>query len=434
MLIAVSILFALTGAFSLRLAGFNYIGQQPHPLAFPIGMQIFLVTVPGTLAIGLFGIPLLYDLQNEIAQSTMRYGVISTMTSIGILLWMLAVAFRTRFFVHVQYRKTETDISTLRVLTIASAFILVIKLVSVSEIPLLLALKGDVQGAAEAKVRILTNQDGITVFGLNYIFRSFTSVVYLISVSLVAYDPHNRAKRVVLFWNLPLMILNAVYDVQKYTLVLLMLLTFWVLYTRTGRFRYIIIGALLGLALSLLMFVVTLGYDFDPTLLQSTMYRLFVGQMEGMFYIYEFLRPSPDYAWLGLPLAPLFGVPQLDPAAEVVKILFPNAGDTWLNANTYYLAHAWTIFGPLSVLIGPVMVMLNLIVMLRLAQPLVRQAPQYYLPLLLWQLARLPLINIFTEFLYFKVALDFAVNLAFVWLVLQIAKRCTAYQSRLRSH
>ena len=264
----------------------------------------------------------------------------------------------------------------------------------------MLALKGDVQGAAEAKVRILTNQDGITVFGLNYIFRSFTSVVYLISVSLVAYDPHNRAKRVVLFWNLPLMILNAVYDVQKYTLVLLMLLTFWVLYTRTGRFRYIIIGALLGLALSLLMFVVTLGYDFDPTLLQSTMYRLFVGQMEGMFYIYEFLRPSPDYAWLGLPLAPLFGVPQLDPAAEVVKILFPNAGDTWLNANTYYLAHAWTIFGPLSVLIGPVMVMLNLIVMLRLAQPLVRQAPQYYLPLLLWQLARLPLINIFTEFNY----------------------------------
>lgn len=434
MVVAVSILFALTGALALRLAGFNYIGQQPHPLAFPIGMQLFLVTVPGTLAIGVFNIPLIYGLQNEITQSTMRYSVASTMISIGFLLWMLAVAFRTRFFVQMQYRKTEIDSTTLWVLTAASAFILLIKLATVSEIPLLLALKGDVQGAAEAKVRILTNQDGITIFGLNYIFRSFTSVVYLISVSLVAYDPHSRTKRAILLWNLPLMILNAVYDVQKYTLVLLLLLTFWVLYTRTGRLRYIVMGALLGSVLSLLMFVVTLGYDFDPTLLQSTLYRLFVGQMEGMFYIYEFLRPSPDYAWLGLPLASLFGVPQLDPAAEVVKILFPNAGDTWLNANTYYLAHAWTIFGPLSIVIGPVVVTLNLALILRLAQPFVRHAPQYYLPLLLWQLARLPLINIFTEFLYFKVALDFALNLASVWLVLQIAKHGMAFKSRLRSH
>jgi hypothetical protein len=132
-------------------------------------------------------------------------------------------------------------------------------------------------------------------------------------------------------------------------------------------------------------------------------------------------------------LAPLFGVPQLDPAAEVVKILFPTAGDTWLNANTYYLAHAWTIFGPLSVVIGPVFVMLNLMVVLRIAQPFVRYEPQYYLPLLLWQLARLPLINIFTEFLYFKVALDFTINLAFLWLMLKIAKHGT-FRSRLRLH
>lgn len=425
-IVALSILLALVGIVTLRLAGFNYLGTQPHPLAFPIGMQLFLVAIPGALAVGLFDMPLAYELQDEISASVMQYGVVSTMASIGILLLLLALVFRTRILVPLRYQPSEDYVQPLRWLTAISAVVLVIKLMSVSEIPLVLAIKGDVQGAAEAKVRILTNLEGVTTFGLNYIFRSYTSIVYLIALMGLAYDVGNKAKRKLLLWNLPLMLVNAVYDVQKYTLVLLILLTFWVYYTRAGRARYIVQGALLGVVLSILMFVITLGYDFDTELLKSTFYRLFVGQMEGMFFIYEFLKPDGDYGWLGMPLAGLFQLPQIDPAADVVQILFPTAGDTWLNANTYYLAHAWAIFGGASIVIAPLFVVLNLVLMLRIAQPLVRAEPAIYLPVALWQLARLPLVNIFTEFMYFKVALDFIFNIGFVWLIVS----CTRSQTQ----
>lgn len=424
-IVALSILLALVGIVALRLAGFNYLGTQPHPLAFPIGMQLLLVAIPGALAVGLFHVPLTYDLHEEISASVMQYGVVSTMASIGVLLLMLALVFRTRILVPLRYQPSDDFMGPLRWLTAISAVVLVVKLMAVSQIPLVLAIKGDVQGAAEAKVRILTNQEGVTAFGLNYIFRSYTSIIYLIALMGVAYDSGNKEKRKLLLWNLPLMVANAVYDVQKYTLVLLILLTFWVYYTRSGKARYILQGALVGVVLSILMFVVTLGYDFDTELLQSTFYRLFVGQMEGMFFIYEFLKPNADYGWLGMPLAGMFQLPQIDPAADVVQILFPTAGDTWLNANTYYLAHAWTIFGAASIIVAPLFVVLNLVLMLRIAQPLVRAEPAIYLPVVLWQLARLPLVNIFTEFMYFKVALDFILNLGFVWIIVSCVRSRT---------
>lgn len=404
-------------ALLLRLTGFRFSGINAHPLSLVILLQILFFTIPGTIAIGVFDFPMSFDMDLNISQDTKDYAVISTILSVVIFFLGLAFLFKSKMLASLNYRAQDEKLLTLKWLTLISAIIVVAKLVSVSEIPLLLALRGDVVGAGEAKVRILTNQEGITVFGINYVFRSFTSYIYLASVMLFSYDQKNKTKKAVFIANIPLALINSLYDIQKFTIVLLVVSTFWLFYIRNGEVKYLFRAGVLGLGLSASMFVVTLGYQFDVTLVQDTLLRIFVGQNEGMFYIYEFLVPDEKYLGLGLPLAGVFGIQQIDPAAEVIQILFPNAGDSWLNANSYYLAHAWTIFGAWSIILGPLFVLFNIVILLNIARPLIAKTPTIYYPIIFWLIIRLPIVNNYSDFLWFKVVLDVAINLGFVMAV-----------------
>ncbi|NMM06712.1 hypothetical protein [Polaromonas sp.] len=427
-LIGMLCLLLALSAFILKSAGFRFLGENAHPLSLVILLQILFFTLPGTIAIGVLDFPMSFDMDMDISQSAKEYAVISTILSIILFFLGLAFLFKSRILSPLYYRAQDEKISTLKWLTFVSLIILAIKLASISEIPLLLAFSGDIVAAGEAKVRILTNQEGITVFGLNYIFRSFTSYVYLASVMLLSYDPKNSVKRAIFIANIPLALINSLYDIQKFTIVLLVVSTFWLFYIRGGRAKYLIRGGLLGFGLSAVMFVITLGYEFDMALVQDTLLRIFAGQNEGMFYIYQFLTPDEKYLWLGMPLAGLFGLQQIDPAAEVVQILFPTAGDAWLNANTYYLAHAWTIFGTWSIILGPLFVLFNITVVLNIARPFVAKNPTIYYPVIFWLIIRVPIVNNYSDFLWFKVVLDFAINFGFVFVVDYLSRSNFAIQ------
>lgn len=398
----------------LRKSGFRFLGKNAHPMALTIFLQIFISTLIGTTAVAAYDFPMGYGVESEISEATKNFTLITTYISVAILFLGLALLYNIKILTPLSYKPDNQSTSQLKWLTFVSFVILVIKLFTVSEIPMLLALNGDVNAAGAAKARILTNKEGVTLFGLNYVFRSFTSYIYLASVMLLSHDSKNSSKRFIFLINLFLAVVNSLYDIQKYTVVLLCISTFWLFYIRDGRTIYLVRGGIVALTLCILMFVITLGYGVDSELLVNTLRRIFVVQNEGMFYIYEFLKPDSKYIGLGFPLGNLLQLDQIDPAVEVVQILFPSESETWINANTYYVAHAWTIFGNLAVFIGPLFVLLNLVLILRISNSFIKKSSAIYYPIIFWMIIRFPLINIFTDFMWLKVLLDTVINLAFV--------------------
>lgn len=411
------ILFLLS-LVALRLSGFRLLGVNAHPLAFLIWVQIFLLTIIGTLGIGLFDMPMAYNAGAAIGAEARAQVILLVFSSITVIFFGLAFLFGFRVLKSLNYKIQEGDAKLLMKFTYVSAGVIALKLLSVTEIPLLLALHGDLLGAAEAKTRILTKQTGVTVFGLNYIVRSFPSYVYITSVLIFAADRRNKNARNLFIINLGLATLDALYDVQKQAIVMLALSTFWIFYIQKGNIVTLLKGGGLATILAAAMFFLTLEYDSGQAILNDTLNRVFLAQTEGMFFIRELIHPSLKYMWLGFPFPNLFELEQIDPAAEVIQILFPGVGDTWLNSNTYFIAHAWAIFGDWAIVLGPFFLLLNIVLVLIVAQPLIKNRSVIYYAVVFWLIIKMPVVNIFTEFLWMKVVLDFFINLAFVSFVI----------------
>jgi hypothetical protein len=400
--------------FTLHLSGFRLLGINAHPLAFLIWMQIFVLTLIGTLGLGVFGLPMAYGADAAISEETRSEVIFLTFWSVIVFFLGLAGLFGLKVLRPLNYQVREDDSELLSKLTIISVIIIFVKLVLVSEIPLLLVLSGDLLAATEAKIRILTKQTGVTLFGFNYIVRSFPSYIYIASVLVYVSDKKNKRFRNLFMVNLFLAAIDSLYDVQKQAIVFLALASFWIFYIQKGNFMALLKGGAIASVLAGSMFVLTLDYSSGQAILDDTANRIFLAQTEGMFFIRELIDPAIKYMWLGFPLAGLFGLEQLDPAAEVIPILFPTVGDTWLNSNTYYIAHAWTIFGDWAVLLGPFFVLINIVVVLLVAQPLIKTGSVIYYAVIFWLLIKMPIVNIFTEFLWMKVVLDALINIAFV--------------------
>lgn len=398
----------------LHLSGFRLLGINAHPLAFLIWIQIFVLTLIGTLGLGVFGLPMAYGADAAISEETRSEVIFLTFWSMIVFFLGLACLFGLKVLRPLNYQVREDDSELLSKLTIVSVIIIFVKLIFVSEIPLLLVLSGDLLAATEAKIRIFTKQTGITVFGFNYIVRSFPSYIYIASVLVYVSDRKNRRFRNLFIINLFLATIDSLYDVQKQAIVVLALATFWIIYIQKGNFMALLKGGAIASVLSGAMFVLTLDYSSGQAILDDTVNRIFLAQTEGMFFIRELIDPAIKYMWLGFPLAGLFGLEQLDPAAEVIPILFPTVGDTWLNSNTYYIAHAWTIFGNWAVVLGPFFVLVNVMVVLFVAQPLIKTGSVIYYAVVFWLLIKMPVVNIFTEFLWMKVVLDALINIVFV--------------------
>lgn len=400
----------------LHASGFRFIGKNLHPLSFTLLVQIFALTLPGVIGIALFDWPMSYDTHLDITDATHSHVLYATLISVALLLSGIAAAYRTGAIPAVEYRFEENQKSPLTWLTLASAFCIALKLLTITQIPILLALQGDPQGAAEAKMRILTQAEGVTVFGLNYVVRAIPFVSFFAAFLARLHGNRDTTLNWLFLSNVVLGGFNALYDVQKFQIVLMTACCFWLVHAKTGRLGILVGAFLSAAALSVAAFAVTLGLSGEEAAL-GALTRIFTGQSEGLFYIFQYLDPSPAYAWLGIPLGPSLLLPQVDPAAVVVQILFPGAGDTWLNSNTYLVAHAWAILGDAGIVLAPVFVLLNIVLISLLFRRAIKQSPALYYPLYFWLIVRLPIINVFTEFMWFKVFLDFLINMIFIWLI-----------------
>ncbi len=395
--ILLMLLFAMaTLIANIRLRIFSF---KPTVLGAIIFLALYIQIVPGTILVAFFDYPMSFGVDTLITDEakieTFRY----TFLSISILLLMLSFSsYFCRFDINIG--NLNTNHLRIKLITFFSIAVITIKILSVGNIPFVMALRGDFDGAALAKAQILKNEVGFGGLFIGYIF------VYFPYISLVYSYCHKKKYpygKLLFRLNILLILIYSIYDMQK-SKIIVVLFILLILYLKSAkRINYLFvffipsISLILLCAFFMLLHNMPLGEVFD-----SVLARLFIGQTEGSFMIYQALTPDISRIAYGMPLGGLFGIYAVDPAAEIIKIFFPTAGDAWVNSNSYFQAHAWSIFGGASLIIGPLFVGFNIIGLYFLKEIFSKIDRAYASSVYIVSLLTLPIVNDFSYFLFFK--------------------------------
>lgn len=367
--------------------------------------------IPGTVLVSFLDFPIVMNVQNVLADST--FDITFRYTFISISLILLFISFLSFFFeLDVRLSSVRISYKVSILLLLASILVVSIKIISIGNIPLFLALVGDSEGAALIKAKILRSEVGAGGLFIGYIFAYFPLCSLVYSYLAKKIEP----KRYTFIFNLNLILVTfySLYDLQKSKLVFVFFILFilYLKYTKKINFFYILLAPVLSLVI--LLFAFMLLHDTPiGDVLSAVAARLFIGQTEGAYMIYDVLQPNLERITYGMPLAGSFGFAAIDPAAEIITIFFPTAGDAWVNSNTYIQAHAWSIFGLLSLFIAPFVVVINILGLYFLRAVFSKFAGGFSHSVYIVSILTLPINNDFSYFLFFKSWLCFLILMFF---------------------
>ncbi|EFB3725655.1 O70 family O-antigen polymerase, partial [Escherichia coli] len=200
--------------------------------------------------------------------------------------------------------------------------------------------------------------------------------------------------------NLLLITIYSIYDMQKSKFIVVLFILFILYLKFSKKINYWLVTGIPVVSIFLLCSFFILLHNIPMSeVFDSVFARLFIGQTEGSFMIYQALTPDISRIAYGMPLAGLFGISSVDPAAEIITIFFPTAGDAWINSNSYFQAHAWSIFGDLSLILGPLFVALNIMGLFFLKELFSKVDKAYACCVYIVSILTLPIVNDFSYFL-----------------------------------
>lgn len=386
--------------------------MSPSPLGLFLFVSIFVQILPGINLATFLAAPMVQGVQNLISEETLLRTYSLTMWSLSFLMLFLYVL---HLFMKIDFNLKSIDISSFqcKTLTLLSFVIIGIKLKSVGGIPLLYAISGDISGAAQLKSDILLGNVGAGGLAAGYLFLYIPLLSFLCALIYKL----TKKKSVLFYINLLMSVIYLTYDFQKAGLIILFFLVFLIM-LRFGRVKFALAVPVIAIICLVLIFIVlnSGGSSANDSLqmlsfaLEQLMNRTFIGQMEGSYMIFEAIKPSfMGYVFHGFPLASSLGFASPDPSAEVVRIFFPGSSEAWVNSNTYNLAHAWSIFGVASVLISPLVFVVNIALLDVLRRTFAKVLGGVSNALFIVVVMTLPFNNNFTSFLYCKPALGFLI-------------------------
>lgn len=398
--------------FSAVIANFRLriFSKKPSPLGVLILLAIFIQIVPGIVLVSFFDFPMSYGLHSLITDEVLYFTYWYTLGSLALLLFLLVVA---SYFVclDVDLNSWVASKRMAYLLYFVSFLLIMVKIISVGDVPFVQAVMGSPDSAAEQKARILKGEVGAGGFLVGYLFAYFH---YIALLYIYISRQQRLVGRLFYFTFLMFVAIYSIYDLQKYNFAFFAIFLGVIHSVYYGiTLRKLLIFALCSLVLLVGAFFILHDASFDDVLVQVAS-RAFIGQMEGSYMIYQALSPNIERIYYGLPLSFFFGDFGItDPSADVVKIFFPTAGDAWVNSNTYVLAHAWSIFGFSAIFLMPLIVVLNVVVL-----AVLRDALKSYVGLLavctyFVVLLMLRINNDFSYFLYMKCILSYVVLLLF---------------------
>lgn len=424
-------LFSLSLFLLLLHARISYplIGKCAHPLGFVLLYQVFVLTLPGLLIVAFasecFGSVTCSITLDEIKNRVVRdYSIVlATFLATYILFNMRRGA---------DYSQTNLydpcAIASDRFLYTCWALtflILLFRLLTTKDIPLVLALKGDVVGAELAKAAILRGEQGLKLPLLNFFLKYFP--LYTFYVALI-----NYLKGRIGVWrfivSVALVLLVLTYDLQKTHFVTAVLASFWLFVSLTGRYRVVVVGFFVVFVLIAALFNISFDFDGDfGFLLDAILNRLLIAQAEGMFWVYQYLEPASKYTFWGMPFASSLGVPQSDPLSDVISVVFPGAPEGWVNSTTFITGEAYAIFGHFGVVVACIVVVVNVALLGVISRKLLKADRELFFPAVFLMTYTLPLANNVTDLLYGRFLFGFV---AFMFFPL-LAKYITRFRVQL---
>ena len=393
---------------------------NPHPFYFLFAIKLIPI-ISGVYWITVANAPLQFNshlgLSHVIKTDVMFYFFLSLLSLLLLLKLTGNVGFNLSTFDDIKdHKRVERFI---KLILIFATVIFTIQLLSLPAIPLLSTLSGDFEGAAEQKLEILQRSAGVKFGPFNYVLKYIVLYAYFLCFF---YFLKTRRLLLPTIYSFILAVAYSIYDVQKSFLIIILLATVWLYLVCSGKLLKTAVIGIVFAFISILSFKVMTDESGQINVLEFMIYRIFVAQSEGMYFIFNYLVPDTKYLWNSFPLASQFGLVMIDPAAEVVKIVFPGASDSWLNVNSYYIAHAWALFGYAGIIIGPIIIFINLFSVFYISKLASKSMGILIYPLNMVAVIDAPIINTFTEFLYGKFLLGFLINMFFIYIMWKFLK------------
>ncbi|MDE8817085.1 hypothetical protein P0C24_24700, partial [Citrobacter freundii] len=132
---------------------------RPTILGAILFLALFVQIVPGTILVAFFNYPMSFGvdtlISDEIKVKTFQY------TFLSITIFLLFISFFSSFCrFDVDLEKIPTSETQVKLLTFFSFVVIAVKILSVGNIPFLMAIRGDFEGASLVKAQILKNEVG----------------------------------------------------------------------------------------------------------------------------------------------------------------------------------------------------------------------------------------------------------------------------------
>ncbi|MDH0900960.1 hypothetical protein N5C12_16610, partial [Comamonas aquatica] len=401
-------IFLLLFVFSIGVFCLYRLGNSGFGITLPslfVIVAVFVQIIPGVILVSLFDAGMSYGVEQNISEVTKRTVFIYTLYSLFFLFLFIIII---SYFLKISPVIKKTNVNDFKffyLIYFFGVFIICLNIFSAGIPPIYYGLMGEHETAALKKALILTSEVGVGGFFIGYIVKFFPYVCF---VYVYLCRDSKFISRYTYYVYLFFIIIFSIYDLQKYKLAyfILFYIAVWASYKGISFFRLIVLSSL-GFFSLIIFFVISTNFDFKQAFI-ATLSRLFIGQTEGLYLIFEALSPDIERITYGLPLSSFF-MPNTatDPAADVVRIFFPTADESWINSNTYVLAHAWSIFGDFSILIAPLVVSINLVIYIffrMIYYRLIGNFSDYIYVVLIFNM---PINNEFSYFFYFKSIIAF---------------------------
>ena len=386
-------------------------GKNGHPLGLIIFMQVIVLTLPGVIIVT-FASECLGSITCELVSQYTKslvfrdYFVVCFSVLLALVCSYAIAGGRNRY-----YPCSITSNSFIYVCIFLTMIIFFLKFFLSKNIPLFTALRGDFIEAESQKAMILRGLDGVSFPILNFYIKYFPLYTYY--VCAIGYIQKEVSVRLFSFVFL-LTALLILYDLQKAPLVIIIISTFWLYWNANGKIRFILAGGVFALFVIGALFYIS--YDFDGDFeyfLTSVFNRLFVAQVDGMYWVYSYATTSDKYMLWGVPFASSLGIPQVDPMSDIIKIVFPSASDSWVNATSFMIGEAKAMFGDLSLLISSVVVFVNVLLVCVFSHCLLVKNHKLFYPAVFVMIQTIPLANNITDLLYGRFLFGFILFMMF---------------------
>ncbi|MGY3855930.1 O71 family O-antigen polymerase [Aeromonas intestinalis] len=411
---------ALIVAIFVHYKAWPIFGYSAHPLGFVIAFQVLILTLPGIFIIS-YSSDCLGSITCSLVSSDIKKAVFidyfivlfTLFVSIGIA--FLFVGCRNEFVPAANSQKLYIYICLLLVL-----FILVAKFVFTKNIPLITAFVGSSLDAEAQKASILRGEDGFSFPVINFFIKYFP--LYFYYSCLISYFNKDCTKKVVVIAFI-VTSLCILYDLQKGPLVMMVIGSFWLYWSRNGKMRSIILGGVLSLMIISFLFYISFDFGGDSSyFLDAILNRLFVAQVDGMFWVYNFSKQNELYLYWGLPFSSILGIEQIDPLSDIIGHVFPNANESWVNATSFMIGEAKAIFGDYSMIVSVMAISINVIFLCVISSWLLRLNRGVFYPAIFVMTQTLPLANNITDLLYGRFLFGFVLFMIFPLLAIKLER------------